>query len=107
MRRDATRLKPGGAERLRSRLVEQLAGMARTGHRRCHRAQAPRNDEVLEPLRLTADRFPEQGGVVGELAVAEGRRDRDKVCGRLQFADVDLVELDGPSASMPTVSEVS
>ncbi len=65
-----------------------------------------RETEVLESLRLTADRFPEQGGVIGELAVAEGRRDRDEVRGRLQVGDVDLVEFDRLDfdAEVPSVS---
>ena len=84
---------PGRTKRLES-FVEQLARMAEQVVGDVPERQH-RETEVLESLRLTADRFPEQGGVVGELAVAEGRRDRDEVRGRLQVGDVDLVELDG------------
>lgn len=51
--------------------------------------------QVFESLCLTADRFPEQGGVVGELTVAERGCDDHEVGGRLKVADVDLVEFDG------------
>jgi hypothetical protein len=59
-----------------------------------------REAQVLQPVGLAADRFPEQGGVVGELAVAECRGDHDEVRCRLQVGEVDLVELDrsGPDA---------
>ena len=48
---------------------------------------------MLQPVGVGADGLPEQGGRVGELALAEGGYHRDEVAGVLQLAEFDLVEL--------------
>lgn len=83
---------PGGAETLKA-VVEQASGVAEqliTGVAEGQHCEA----EVVQTGRVVgADRLPEQGGVVRELAITEGRGHRDEVRDVPQGFERNLVEL--------------